>query len=159
MPGAMTSPTALTWRCCGFDALSVVELESIYRARQLVFVIEQACAYLDADGVDSVSIHLAAHAPGEALPLAYARIVAPGKKYAEPSIGRVLTLGAGRGCGIGRELVRRAVVACELAYPATPIRISAQARLEAFYASFGFAPVGASYLEDGIPHVEMRRPG
>ena len=28
------------------------ELQNIYTARQLVFVLEQECPYLDADGVD-----------------------------------------------------------------------------------------------------------
>ena len=38
------------------------------------------------------------------------------------------------------------------------MRISAQARLERFYTEFGFSPVGAPYLEDGIAHIEMFRP-
>jgi ElaA protein len=38
-----------------------------------------------------------------------------------------------------------------------PIRISAQAYLQPFYASLGFEAVSDTYLEDGIPHVEMLR--
>jgi ElaA protein len=149
--------TSLTWRWCRFDELSVFELDAIYRARQQVFSIEQDCVYLDADGVDQASWHLAAWSPGHKGPLAYARVVHPGEKYAEPSIGRVITTAAARGTGLGRELMRRAVTCCAEAFPGQGIRISAQTRLEAFYAGLGFAVVGQPYLEDGIPHTEMLR--
>ena len=101
---------------------------------------------------------LAAWREGQAQPLAYARIVAPGVKYAEASIGRVITSAAARGTGLGRELVRRAVEQAEALFPGRGIRISAQAHLARFYGSFGFATVGEEYLEDGIPHIEMLRP-
>jgi ElaA protein len=153
----MSSPP-VRWRGCRFDELGVHELDAIYRARQQVFVVEQRCAYLDADGVDVHSFHLAAWGADTTLPLACARVVAPGLKYAEPSIGRVVTTGAARGTGLGRELVRRAVAHCGEAYPGAAIRISAQAYLQRFYAEAGFAPIGMPYLEDGIPHVEMLRP-
>jgi ElaA protein len=143
------------WRWCHFDSLGVHELQAIYRARQHVFVIEQQCIYQDVDGVDAASFHLAAWGDEAAMPLAYARVVQPGVKYAEPSIGRVLTTDAARGIGLGRELVRRAVQHCREIYPAQSIRISAQSRLERFYGEFGFVVQGERYLEDGIPHTEM----
>ncbi|KNZ32818.1 MAG: hypothetical protein AD742_09750 [Methylibium sp. NZG] len=146
---------ALRWRWCRFDELSVQELNNIFMARQHVFSLEQQCVYLDADGVDEHSQHLAAWSPGSRVPLAYARVVAPGLKYTEPSIGRVITTELARGTGLGRELVRRAVAHCQQSHPGLGIRISAQSRLEAFYAGFGFAIVGERYLEDGIPHTEM----
>jgi ElaA protein len=143
------------WRWRPFDALSVHELQYIYAARQRVFSIEQACIYLDADGCDDRAFHLAAWAPRQREPLAYARVIEPGVKYEEASIGRVITLGAGRGCGLGREVVARAIAGAARAWPGVAIRISAQTRLERFYESFGFAIVGAPYLEDGIDHTEM----
>lgn len=152
------SPTELRWRWCHFDELGVHELQNIYTARQLVFVLEQECAYLDADGVDEHSFHLAAWSGRQRGPLAYARVVAPGVKYTEPSIGRVITIGAARGTGLGRELVRRAVEHAQATYPGQGIRISAQSRLERFYAGFGFQRVGEDYLEDNIPHTEMLLP-
>ena len=153
------------WRGSRFEALRVHELDAIYRARQQVFVVEQQCAYLDADGADSASFHLAAWASASASSapasapqvLAYARIVPPGLKYAEASIGRVLTLAAVRGTGLGHELVRRAVAHTGHAFPGHAIRISAQAHLQAFYRAAGFVSVGATYLEDGIAHIEMLR--
>ena len=147
--------SSLTWRWCRFDELSVFELDAIYRARQQVFAIEQACAYLDADGFDEVSWHLAAWSPDHKVPLAYARVVHPGQKYAEPSIGRVITSPPARATGLGRELVRRAIECCAQTFPGQGIRISAQTRLDRFYAGAGFAAVGAPYIEDGIPHTEM----
>ena len=154
------NPAPLTWRWCRFDELSVFELQAIYRGRQQVFAIEQQCAYLDADGFDEVSGHLAAWADGDRqMPRAYARIVHPGHKYAEPSIGRVITTGSARGTGLGRELVRRAIACCEAAFTGQGIRISAQTRLERFYVEAGFKAVGPPYMEDGIPHTEMLRSG
>jgi ElaA protein len=152
---AAASHASLTWRWCRFDELSVFELDAIYRARQQVFSIEQQCIFLDADGFDEASRHLAAWSAAHPLPLAYARVVHPGMKYAEPSIGRVITTAAARGTGLGRELVARAVAHCHAAFPGQGIRISAQSRLERFYAEAGFEPAGAPYIEDGIPHTEM----
>jgi len=147
----------LTWRWCPFNQLSLRELQFIYMARQQVFSLEQQCIYLDADGYDEASHHLALWSPAHRVPLAYARLVAPGLKYVEPSIGRVITTEAARGSGLGRELVRRAILHAEATYPGQGIRISAQSQLEAFYADAGFEVVGERYMEDGIPHTEMLR--
>ena len=159
----LTGDPAPIWRGCQFAALSGFELDAIYRARQQVFIVEQQCAFLDADGADSASFHLSAWAcarsSSDPQVLAYARIVPPGLKYAEASIGRVLSVAAVRGTGLGRELVRRAVAWTELVFPGHTIRISAQAHLAAFYAEAGFVSVGAPYLEDGIVHIEMLRAG
>ena len=145
----------LTWRFCAFSELTVLELERIYTARQQVFVLEQNCVYLDADGHDSQSHHLAAWSAAHTVPLACARLVAPGVKYAEPSMGRVMTTQAGRGQGLGRELVARLVAHAHSVYPKQGLRISAQSQLEPFYAEFGFVDTGKRYLEDNIPHTEM----
>ncbi len=147
------------WRSCRFDALSVHELQYIYMVRQQVFCVEQRCAYLDVDGRDEAACHLAAWPGEQGMPLAYARLLDPGIKYAEPAIGRVLTFGAGRGTGLGRELVQRAVAQLVTAFPGQGIRLSAQSHLERFYAAQGFQAVGEGYFEDGIPHIEMCRPG
>lgn len=151
-------PSEIDWRVCRFGELSPVELARIYRARQMVFAVEQQCIYLDADEYDELSCHFAAWSPEHALPLAYARLLNPGAKYAEPSIGRVITTAPVRGLGLGRELVRRVLAHCAQMHPRLAIRISAQERLERFYADFGFVAVGEAYLEDGIPHLEMLRP-
>lgn len=146
------------WRICAFADLHVVELQNIYAARQQVFVLEQRCIYLDADGCDERGWHLAAWSATERTPLAYARLLEPGVKYREPSIGRVITSASARGTGLGRTLVRRAMAECARLWPGHGVRISAQSHLAAFYSEAGFVAVGGDYLEDGIPHVEMLAP-
>ena len=150
---------ALAWRCVAFDALALRELQAIHRARQRVFTVEQQCAFVDADEQDELAHHLAAWLAGEPEPLAYARLLPPGAKYDEASIGRVLTSAAVRGRGLGRELMARAIAEVDALWPGAGVRISAQTRLERFYASFGFVAVGVPYLEDGIDHTEMLRRG
>ncbi len=72
-------------------------------------------------------------------------------------MGRVITSPEVRGTGAGRLLVAEGVRRIDEAWPGQPNRISAQAHLADFYGSFGYVVVGESYLEDGIPHVEMLR--
>ena len=157
----LPGPPALSgvcWRSCRFGALTVFELQHIYAARQQVFAVEQRCIYLDVDGHDEAACHVAAWSDAQRMPLAYARLLDPGEKYVEPSMGRVLTTAAARGTGLGRELVRRVLSASAEAWPQHGIRISAQAHLERFYRDVGFRRVGEPYDEDGIAHVEMFRP-
>ena len=156
---ASASFSTARWQGCRFSELTLQELQLIHMARQHVFVVEQKCAYVDADRLDEHAFHLAAWAPEHLLPLAYARVVDPGVKYPEPSIGRVLTSAAGRNRGLGRELVQLAVAHTIEAFPGQGIRISAQSHLAAFYQSVGFSAVGECYLEDDIPHIQMLRPG
>ncbi len=148
----------LTWRFASFDQLTPLEVHDLLQARAAVFVVEQACAFQDVDGADPSSWHLlGCAAPGGPL-VAYCRLVPPGVKFAEPSIGRVLTIDAARGTGAGRELMREALARARALWPGHAVRIGAQHRLERFYGEFGFATCSAVYVEDGIPHVEMLRP-
>ena len=153
----MRHELAPTWRCIPFDSLSPAELQAIHRARQRVFAVEQSCAFLDADELDEVAHHLIAWPQGSCDPIAYARLLPPGTKYAEASIGRVLTTPEVRGRGLGRELTGRALDLVAALWPRCGVRISAQSRLVPFYGSFAFVAVGPSYVEDGIDHTEMLR--
>jgi ElaA protein len=87
------------------------------------------------------------------------RVVFPGAKFAEPSIGRVLTSLSVRRLGVGKALMAQALAHIAREYPGQPIRISAQQHLSDFYLDFGFEPVSEPYDEDGIPHLEMLRSG
>ena len=151
------SQSPVHWHWSRFHALSLDDLYDALALRSAVFSVEQACAYLDPDGVDRHSSHLLGRDEAGLLQ-AYLRVVDPGVKYAEPSIGRVVTSPAVRGTGLGRRLFAEGVARCTAAWPGQGIRISAQAHLDRFYASFGFGPVGEVYLEDNIPHLEMLRP-
>lgn len=154
----MSAPPAVTWRCDPFAELSLRELYELLALRQRVFVVEQRCAFQDADGLDEPAWHLQGRGLEGAL-LAYARLLGPGVKYREASVGRVITAPEARGTGLGRELMRQAVARVEAVWGPGPIRIGAQAHLQRFYGEQGFVAEGALYDEDGIPHVEMVRPG
>ena len=151
------SASPVHWHWSRFQSLSLDDLYDALALRSAVFSVEQACAYLDPDGVDRSSSHLLGRDVAGVLH-GYMRVVDPGVKYAEPSIGRVVTSPALRGTGLGRKLFAEGLSRCTAAWPGQGIRISAQAHLDRFYASFGFEPVGAIYLEDNIPHLEMLRP-
>jgi ElaA protein len=152
----VSEPT-FTWRA--FDELSGREVYDLLALRSQIFVVEQASIYLDADGHDQASRHLLAHVDGStgARELAGAlRVLPPGEKMAEPSIGRVVVARHARGAGLGRRLFAEGLRGALEAFGAQPIRIAAQARLERFYATFGFETVSRPYDEDGILHVDMR---
>jgi ElaA protein len=147
----------LRWQWGRLAELAVADLYAVMVARQEVFVVEQCCAFLDADGLDAHAYHLLGWAERDAKPAlaGYLRVVDPGRRFAEPSIGRVLTAAPYRGTGLGRRLMQEGLLRARRAFPGRPIRIAAQQHLEGFYASLGFHSVGAPFLEDGIPHVEM----
>ena len=146
------------WQFSPFGELTVHELYAMLALRQQVFVIEQQCIYNDFDGYDQDAHHLLAWVDidGKRELAASLRVLAPGKKYEEASIGRVVSSAAVRRSGIGRELFGRGVAHAVELYPGHDIRIGAQAYLENFYASFGFKSL-APYIEDAIPHIEMLR--
>jgi ElaA protein len=146
----------MRWELRSFDALSTRELYGVMRLRQDVFIVEQKCAYADADGADEQALHLFA-VDGDDV-IACARLFAPGVRRAEAVIGRVVTAARVRQLGVGRELMRRAIDAVEAQYGRVAIWLGAQKYLQRFYESFGFVRDGEDYLEDDIPHLPMRRP-
>jgi ElaA protein len=158
MPGAPSTPhLALRWQWSRLPELAATELYAALAARQQVFAVEQHCAFQDADGHDLHAWHLLAWDDDRAAPAlaGYLRMLDPGRRYSEPSIGRVLTVPPHRGIGLGRALMMHAIARAAGIWPTRQIRIAAQQRLEAFYASLGFRTVSAPYDEDGILHVDM----
>jgi ElaA protein len=136
------------------------ELYALMALRQEVFVVEQRCPYLDADGYDPLASHLWATGPSGDGPIAYCRIFPAGVKYPEASIGRVVSAGSARRTGAGRALMAEALRRMDADAAGTAVvRISAQSYLQRFYEGFGFRVVSDAYLEDDIPHVEMLRGG
>ncbi len=144
----------LHWTWKNFDQLSLEQLYDAIHLRQQVFVVEQQCLYPDADGFDPACLHVLGYDDAGAL-MAYARILPPGVRYEEPSIGRVIVAEQLRGKGIGEILMRQALLRAAALYPGAPVRISAQARLERFYRRLGFVSVGELYDDVGIPHIDM----
>jgi ElaA protein len=137
-----------------FADLDANTLYAILRLRTDVFVVEQACPYPELDGRDTepATRHLwLAPATDPADPRSYLRILAEPDGSAR--IGRVCTAATNRGDGLSRRLMVAALAhigdrACVL---------HAQSYLVGFYASFGFTEAGSEFVEDGIPHVAMRR--
>jgi ElaA protein len=140
-----------------FDQLTVREFHDIARLRSEVFVVEQECVYLDLDGRDTAAEHHWIEVDGTIA--CYARTLgeAPNEPEAGPSvvrIGRVVTPRSRRGSGLAASLIEHLVAR----HGAGAIVLDAQSHLADWYARFGFDVTGAEYLEDGIPHVPMRRP-
>ena len=152
------------WHCKTWSELDRDTLYAMLRLRAEVFVVEQNCAYQDLDGKDKVGLHLWAERAAEPAReggqvYALTRLLPVGSSYPnEVSIGRVVTSENARGTGLGRELMKRSLLALDEHWEGEPIRLSAQCYLERFYSDFGFKPEGESYLEDGIPHIAMIRP-
>ena len=145
----------INWQLYQYSELSKELLYKILKIRQEVFIIEQNCNYLDADGIDQYSSHLLGSVNGELI--AYMRIVNPGKIYKNLSFGRILVKKKYRNEGIGKKLMVKAIALFELKY--SNIIISAQFYLLDFYKDFDFKPIGNKYLEDNIPHIKMIRHG
>ncbi len=147
----------MIWSWTRFEDLGVHGLYEVLALRCRVFILEQG-AYLDPDGVDPTCWHLCGRDEHGTL-MAYLRAVDPGVKYAEASIGRVITAPEHRGTGLGRSLMHEGLARCGSTWPGQAVRISAQSRLRRFYESLGFDAVSDDYLEDNIPHLQMlRRP-
>lgn len=155
----MTSPSTIDWHFSRFADLTPFDLYDVLAARQNVFILEQTCLYPDIDGYDLEAHHLLGwrDVDGKRQLAAYLRVLAPGAKYDEMSIGRVVTTPAARGSGAGRALLDQGIAHAEALHPGHRIRIGAQQYLERFYASFGFETVSAPYDEDGIMHIDMLR--
>jgi ElaA protein len=150
----------IQWRCLPFHALGADTLYRLLRLRSEVFVVEQACVFLDMDGLDQQCLHVLGEVVDEDGTVqlhASTRLVPPGAAFAEASIGRVVTAPAARGGGIGHALMAESLRLLEQVWGPQPVRIGAQAHLEAFYNRHGFVSDDKPYIEDGIPHIEMLR--
>lgn len=146
----------ISWSLKKFDDLTPYELYNVLQLRNEVFVVEQNCAYQDADNKDSLSFHFMGWKDDKLV--AYTRIIPPGISYEESSIGRVVSSPSIRGTGIGRELMHQSISQLYKLYGNVGIKIGAQLYLIKFYSSFGFIQTGEVYLEDGIKHIEMIKP-
>ncbi|HEX7638788.1 MAG TPA: GNAT family N-acetyltransferase [Burkholderiaceae bacterium] len=145
------------WHWSRFDGLTRDDVYDLLALRARIFVVEQACAYLDPDGLDRDAWHLLGRGEDGRL-LASVRVVDPGRKFEAPSIGRVVVDASQRGTGLGHVLMAEALRRCEATWPGAANRIGAQAHLQGFYGRHGYRTVSEVYLEDDIPHVDMERP-
>lgn len=146
----------MNWICLPFNKLSTQQLYSLLQLRVNVFVVEQTCPYPELDDKDCYDgvYHLLGYQGDELV--ACARLLAPGVTYSNVSIGRVATKKSARGGGLGHDLMRTILSYCEQHWPQQTIDIGAQQYLTAFYQSHQFVITSEMYLEDDIPHVDMR---
>ena len=150
----------IQFTCKPFADLTVFELYDIMALRQEIFVIEQNCPYLDADGKDLKGWHLMGRQISdentEGVLVVYTRLLPKGVSYDDyASIGRVVSSASVRGSGAGKILMQKSIEMMEKLYPNQPVKIGAQTYLLKFYESLGFESTGEEYLEDDIPHTSM----
>ena len=165
-----------------FQGLSLDEWYSISNLRERVFVVEQNCPYLDADGKDPGARHIMGCDSRNKIK-AYARIVHPDDEVVPldrfgylgdhekttliemcentdpglklPAIGRVVLDKPVRGTGVSHLLMDFTIQCAMGLYGDHPLFLSAQTPLHDFYVQHKFLQCGPGYLEDGIPHVPM----
>jgi ElaA protein len=141
-------------REAAFAELTPFEVYALCRLRVDVFVVEQECPYPELDGrdVEPATVHLwfERRGPAGVEVLATIRVLDDG---ATKAIGRVATAVPARSAGLAARLIGRGIELCG----GSPITLGAQAHLEGWYERFGFRRSGDGYVEDGIPHVPMRR--
>jgi ElaA protein len=135
--------------------LTAAQLYAVLRLRCDVFVVEQECAYPEVDGRDLLpgTRHLWISGSDDGVDGvdAYLRVLA------EPGgvgrIGRVVTAKSARGRGLAGELMAAALDGAPGEFV-----LDAQTYARGLYARFGFVAEGEEFLDDGIPHITMRRP-
>jgi len=145
----------IKWEIKRFNALSVSELYSVLQLRSKVFVVEQNCVYQDIDGKDEKAMHLLGESDGKIV--AYVRFFKSGDYFENASIGRVVIDPDYRDRKWGYEMMSEAINGVESAFGETKITISAQLYLQKFYEKLGFVTSSETYLEDDIPHIEMKK--
>lgn len=135
-------------------------LYALLKLRVDVFVVEQECAYPELDGRDlepGAVLHYAlddsaTDSSGDVLGTLRVLREANG----DARIGRVATAPSARGAGLAARLMSAALASVP---PDVEVVLDAQSQLAGWYGRLGFAVDGPEFVEDGIPHVPMRRAG
>lgn len=146
----------IDWQLIPFSQLDTTELYQLLKLRVDVFVVEQTCPYPELDDKDHQTgvYHLLGYQNKQLV--AYARLLPKGVSYPNSSIGRVATLASKRGGGLGHQLIKQAIASCQTLWPNESIEIGAQQHLANFYQRHGFVQTSPMYLEDDIPHIDMK---
>lgn len=145
----------IQWKIKPFNTLSLTELYEVLELRSLVFVVEQNCVYQDIDHKDQKAVHVMGEVKGQLV--AYARLFDAGIYFENASIGRVIVHPDARANAYGHHLMREAIDQIKTLFNKDQITISAQLYLQKFYESHGFIKTSEVYLEDDIPHIEMKK--
>lgn len=144
----------IQWTTKNFNMLSVNELYQILKLRSEVFVVEQNCVYQDLDNKDQKALHLFGEVEGKII--AYSRLFKGNDYFDNSSIGRVVVALNFRDMNFGHALINQGISEIKKHFNEENITISAQLYLKKFYESHGFVATSDMYLEDDIPHIEMK---
>ena len=146
----------ITWQLKTFAELTTIELYQLLKLRVNIFVVEQTCPYPELDDKDHQDgvYHLLGYIGNQLV--ANARLLPAGISFDSASIGRVATHKEYRATGLGHQLMQQAIIHCENLWPGVSIEIGAQQHLVPFYQQHGFTQTSEMYLEDNIPHVDMK---
>lgn len=136
------------------DNLTPRALYAMLKLRVDVFVVEQNCPYPEIDGKDYDAFHLRIMDRAELA--ASLRVLPPEKEGKPVKIGRVVVAADYRGDKLGHRMMKEAIAFAQDRFPGIAIELGGQSHLQKFYGSFGFVAISEEYLEDGIPHVDMR---
>lgn len=136
-----------------FNQLTTQELYDLLRLRAEIFVVEQTCIYNDLDGLDKDAVHMIIKKDDEIV--GCSRLLQPGMRFPDFSIGRVVVKKNMRGTGLGKKIMEEAKKYMIEKWNAQNINVSAQKYLQKFYEDLGFSVATKEYLEDRIPHVGM----
>lgn len=147
----------IRWQDLHHSELTVPTLYALLKLRSEVFVVEQACVYLDIDGDDLVGENRHILGWKDDTLVAYARILVSADDIEPVVIGRVIVSPQVRGERLGYQLMNQVLATCQQHWPERAIYLGAQAHLQDFYAHFGFSAVTGVYDEDGIAHIGMVR--
>ena len=145
----------LIWKVSKFEELTINQLYEILHLRCKIFVVEQDAPYLDMDYKDQKALHLQGYVNGKLV--AYCRLFKAGDYFEEACIGRVIVDDEYRKHGYGHQLMAKALDIEYSVLGEIKITISAQLYLKRFYESHGFNQTSDVYLEDGIPHIQMKK--
>ena len=129
------------------------EIEEAKQLRLRVFSTEQGVSpEADIDGLDPAATHLVAVRRGSVV--GTCRLRFPGGRC---KLERMVVEQTLRKTGIGSELLLQAEREA-LRHGAPEMILHAQRQVEGFYAACGYLAEGEPFLEEGMPHVEMRKP-
>ena len=145
----------MQWLVKSFDTLTSQELYEILALRSEIFIVEQNVPYQDLDGKDLDAIHI--FAKDNETVVAAIRILKPGVSYPEASFGRVVVKESYRGKKLSSIMIQKGLELMETKWNVKQVRISAQAYLQKYYATFGFEVQSEIYIEDQLPHIEMAK--
>ncbi|RYG03781.1 MAG: GNAT family N-acetyltransferase [Chitinophagaceae bacterium] len=129
---------------------------SLMFIREQVFVQEQCVPVVDEwDDKDETATHFLVRTT-EGNPIACARLLienGAGKNLFH--IGRVAVLAEHRKHGVGRNLMKDVISYCKALHINYKIYLHAQLSRQHFYEHLGFVAQGTTFMDAGIPHIEM----